>query len=187
MLEVVRVAAFWNLHLLQFDMAHRFADEGWPIGQFAIWPRCWPGGKNRTMALDLGSCSCLPSPFNLGLPVGHQDGSSLDAPFARLFVWDLLALIGSREMWRRVPEFLACYPIRCWPLSHDDEDAWALGRGFSLLTASARLDDHGWRSGHEMGFAIRHGDLGDLDQELTSCCCQFSGRSTAGDGHVDVR
>ncbi|KAL5986203.1 hypothetical protein ACLOJK_014536, partial [Asimina triloba] len=64
--EAVRVAAFWNLCLLQFDMAHCFADEGRSIGRFAIWPRCWTGGKNRTMGLDLGSCSCLPSPFDLG-------------------------------------------------------------------------------------------------------------------------
>ncbi|KAL5986261.1 hypothetical protein ACLOJK_014594 [Asimina triloba] len=49
-------------------------------------------------------------------------------------------LIAGREMWSRVPEFLACCPIRCWPLSHDDEDAWVLGRGFSFLTAAARLD-----------------------------------------------
>ncbi|KAL5986202.1 hypothetical protein ACLOJK_014535 [Asimina triloba] len=74
--EVVRVAAFWNLRLLQFDMVHHFADEGRSIGRFAIWPRCWTGGKNRMMGLDSGSCSCLPSPFDLGLPVGHRDGSS---------------------------------------------------------------------------------------------------------------
>ncbi|KAL5999869.1 hypothetical protein ACLOJK_034546 [Asimina triloba] len=52
--EGVRVAAFWNLRLLQFDMAHHFADKGRSIGRFAIWPRCLPGGKNWTMALDLG-------------------------------------------------------------------------------------------------------------------------------------
>ncbi|KAL5973154.1 hypothetical protein ACLOJK_037181 [Asimina triloba] len=42
-------------------------------------------------------------------------------------------------------EVLAIGVWPTWPLSHDDEDAWALGCGFSLLTAAARLDDHGWR------------------------------------------
>ncbi|KAL5979077.1 hypothetical protein ACLOJK_018974 [Asimina triloba] len=35
-------------------MAHRFADEGWSIGRFAIWPRCWPGGKKPDDGSRLG-------------------------------------------------------------------------------------------------------------------------------------
>ncbi|KAL5975418.1 hypothetical protein ACLOJK_019740 [Asimina triloba] len=43
--------------------------------------------KNRTMGLDLGSCSCLPSPFDLGLPVGHRDGSRWCWPVVAHHCW----------------------------------------------------------------------------------------------------
>ncbi|KAL6001348.1 hypothetical protein ACLOJK_007082 [Asimina triloba] len=111
--------------------------------------------------------------------------TSLDAPFARLFVWDLFALIGSREMWSRVPEFLAYYPIRCWlsaqaaPLIAEAAvESAARGRSIwgCCLVASCSLDLEvrmlldglGMLFGAAVMDVIEPGDLGPMDDRVAA-------------------